>query len=126
MIRMVRVARLRALAGRAESAEREAATVWEHAAAVEAALADAVSEVGRLGGLLADARRAAEGPRSLVVLLHWGDVHSVHAHVHDAEEHAARHGADPAGWTPGTTLPAHRVAWRAVTVTAAGGALCRS
>ena len=124
MIRVMTAARLRALTDRVESAQSDATALREHADGIEAALADAASERDRLEGLLADARRAAEGPRSLVVLLHWGDVHSVHRSVHDAEECAARDGADPAGWTSPTMLPAHRVAWRTVVVTASGGASC--
>jgi hypothetical protein len=119
----MRAACLRALVSRAESAESDAAILREHVAEFEARLKAAVCEVRSLQAELADAQRAANGPRSLV-LLHWGDVHSVHSSVHDAEEHAARHGADPAGWAPSTGLPARRVAWRTVVVTASGGESC--
>ncbi|MGW5677551.1 hypothetical protein ACWEV4_21120 [Streptomyces sp. NPDC003860] len=117
---------MRFLIGCVESAESDAAILREHVAHFEDALKQATAAVDALETDLAQARAAAKAPRSVVVLLHWGDVHSVHASVHDAKERAASHGADPEGWTPPTGLPARRVAWSTVIVTVAGGVPCRS
>ncbi|WP_338682182.1 hypothetical protein QD712_06970 [Streptomyces acidiscabies] len=109
------VRQVRELTARAESAESDAAIlrdlVDEFAAALKQARAD-----------LAEAVPPA-GP-SVVVLLHRGEVHSVHASVHDAEAHAAAHGADPSGWVPASARPAREVTWRILGSAVPGGGPC--
>ncbi|WP_075737629.1 hypothetical protein [Streptomyces acidiscabies] len=103
------------LTARAESAESDAAILREHVDEFEAALKRARAD-------LAEAVPSAGSP--VVVLLHWGEVHSVHAGVHDAKAHAAAHGAAPSGWVPAQAGPARQVAWRILGSVVPGGGSC--
>ncbi|QFQ99750.1 hypothetical protein F9278_30390 [Streptomyces phaeolivaceus] len=105
------------LTARAESAESDASILREQVGEIEAALKQAHTD-------LAAAEAAPLAGRSVVLLLHFGEVHSVHASVHDAEEHAAAHGADPSGWVPVSARPAHQVTWRMLGTTVSGGESC--
>ncbi|MHC5904192.1 hypothetical protein ACVNF4_09850 [Streptomyces sp. S6] len=120
------------LTARAESAESDAAILREQVGEFEAALKRARAELaeqaeraGRRAQELEAAAVAVPAAGSpVVVLLHWGEVHSVHASVHDAEARATRHGADPSGWGPVSALPASQVAWRTFGATVSGGGPC--
>ncbi|MFF9524878.1 hypothetical protein ACF1DV_23290 [Streptomyces achromogenes] len=127
------------LTDRAEMAESDAAILRELVAEFEAALrktkaaagtlrelsdrqeaalerADADASVLRervrlLAAELEDARRAG---RSLVLLLHWGEPHSIHAGREDAYAYAATRGVPVNTWGPSSDRPASEVNWRLV------------
>jgi hypothetical protein len=50
--------------------------------------------------------------RSLTVLLHYGEPHTVYASREDAYADTATHGADPDGWVPSGERPASAAMWR--------------
>ncbi|MCE7078843.1 hypothetical protein [Streptomyces sp. ST2-7A] len=84
---------------RAEAAERRAATAVREAASVRAALEGTRVEATRLREELAAVLR---GPVVVIVLLHRGRLHSVHAREEDALRTAESDPvapADPGGWT---------------------------
>lgn len=139
-VRHLRV--VRELTDRAESGESDAAILRELVAEFEAALrkAESAAEVlrelsdrqeaaleradidasvlrerGRLLEVeLEDARRAG---RSLVLLLHWGEPHSIHAGREDAYAYAATRGVPVNTWGPSSNRPASEVNWRLVPFT---------
>ncbi|MEU7051490.1 hypothetical protein [Streptomyces eurythermus] len=116
---------VRELTDRAEMAESDAAILRDHVVEFEAALrkakvalerADIDASVLRervrlLEAKLEDARRAG---RSLVLLLHWGEPHSIHAGREDAYAYAATRGVPVNTWGPSSDRPAAEVNWRLV------------
>jgi hypothetical protein len=50
--------------------------------------------------------------RTLTVLLHYGEPHTVYASREDAYADTATHGADPDGWVPSGERPAAECKWR--------------
>jgi hypothetical protein len=50
--------------------------------------------------------------RSLTVLLHYGEPHTVYASREDAYADTATHGADPARWVPAGERPPSAAMWR--------------
>ncbi|MFG2131503.1 hypothetical protein ACGFNV_27300 [Streptomyces sp. NPDC048751] len=55
--------------------------------------------------------------RSLVLLLHWGEPHSIHRSHEDAYTYAAAKGVPVHAWQAGDERPASQVLWRLVTFT---------
>ncbi|MCE7080707.1 hypothetical protein [Streptomyces sp. ST2-7A] len=93
------VADLAAASERAEAAERRAATARWDAELARAALEDVRTEAAGWRGELEAVLR---GPVVVVVLLHRGRLHSVHAREEDARRTAESDPvapADPGGWT---------------------------
>ncbi|MEU7051277.1 hypothetical protein [Streptomyces eurythermus] len=118
-VRHLRV--VRELTDRAESGESDAAILRELVAEFEAALrkAESAAEVLRervrlLEAELEDARRVG---RSLVLLLHWGEPHSIHRSAQDAYAYAATRGVPVNTWGPSSDRPASEVKWRLVPFT---------
>lgn len=50
--------------------------------------------------------------RTLTVLLHYGEPHTVYASREDAYADTATHGADPDGWVPSGERPPSAAMWR--------------
>ncbi|KJK38971.1 hypothetical protein UK15_13570 [Streptomyces variegatus] len=110
------VRELHAVTDRAERAEADATEVGEFlsrtleelfAAQQELLLKDI--EIRRLRAELEG--ESLEG-RSLTVLLHYGEPHTVYASREDAYADTATHGADPDGWVPSGERPATECRWR--------------
>ncbi|MEU9226120.1 hypothetical protein AB0D40_17305 [Streptomyces massasporeus] len=110
------VRELFAVTDRAERAEAAAAEVGElltgavdelSAAQQELLLKDI--EIRRLRAELES--ESLEG-RTLTVLLHYAEPHTVYASREDAYADTATHGADPAGWVPSGERPAAECKWR--------------
>ncbi|WP_326768134.1 hypothetical protein OG978_29700 [Streptomyces sp. NBC_01591] len=122
MIRIVTTARLRRLTAALYQARRRAAEVQKmtdqaFAGHTRSAL-DLSSRVERAEHVCSSLRAALEdahsGLKTAVLLLHYGEPHSIHLSLQAAEDHAVELGADRACWGPGTGLPASQVAWRAM------------
>ncbi|MFJ7293287.1 hypothetical protein [Streptomyces collinus] len=110
------VRELFAVTDRAERAEAAAAEVGEiltgavdelSAAQQELLLKDI--EIRQLRQELAG--ESLEG-RTLTVLLHYGEPHTVYASREDAYADTATHGASPDGWVPSGERPAAECKWR--------------
>ncbi|MFJ2610522.1 MULTISPECIES: hypothetical protein [unclassified Streptomyces] len=113
----------REVRGQADAAwVRHVREVWELTSRAEAAESDVVVLREHQAEIEAELKAVRQKPVRLVLLLKYGEPHSVHASVHAAEEHAQAQGAVPSGWGPSTGAPSHRVAWRTVTLTLDGGA----
>ncbi|MER5716128.1 hypothetical protein [Streptomyces sp. NPDC002132] len=104
------------LTSRAEAAESDAGILREHVAEMEAALkraradvAERAEHVGRLLGELLAARRE---DCSLVLLLHYGEPHSIHTDACAARAYVATRGVPVHAWGPGDERPAAQVLWR--------------
>lgn len=109
------------LTARAETAESDAAILRDHVAefetALERAAVDASALRERVRLLDAELAQARLVGRSLVLLLHWGEPHSIHASREDAYDYAATQGAPVHGWTTTDERPHTAVAWRAISFT---------
>lgn len=127
MIRIVTTARLRQQAAALAQARSRAVKVQEQAdrqfaghtrSALELSSRMQHSERSRdvLRAALENARNELETlkatPRTVVVLLHYGELHSIHPSIQAAEDHAVEAGAHRAWWGPSTGLPASEVPWR--------------
>ncbi|MER5980142.1 hypothetical protein ABT142_27090 [Streptomyces sp. NPDC001857] len=104
------------LTSRAESAESDAGILREQVAEMEAALkraradvAERAEHVGRLLGELLAARRE---DCSLVLLLHYGEPHSIHTDAGAARAYVATRGVPVHAWVSGDERPASQVLWR--------------
>ncbi|PIM70479.1 hypothetical protein CTU88_18025 [Streptomyces sp. JV178] len=102
------------LTSRAESAETDAAILREEILRLEAALTAATADLTLLGEECEAARR--EG-RSLVLLLHYGEPHSIHADHDAACAYVATLGIPVHAWVPSDERPAAQVLWRTVPFT---------
>jgi hypothetical protein len=110
---------VRELSAAADRAERAEAATVEVGAILSRALEELSAAQQEL--LLKDIeirrlRAELEGEslegRSLTVLLHYGEPHTVYASREDAYADTATHGADPAGWVPSGERPAAECKWR--------------
>lgn len=81
---------------------------------LEIVLGERAERIRLLGEELEAARLAG---RSLVLLLHWGEPHSIHRSHEDAYAYAATQGAPVHGWVAGDERPAAEVTWRAIPFT---------
>ncbi|WMD09766.1 hypothetical protein [Streptomyces sp. FXY-T5] len=102
-----------------DRAERAEATTTEVSALLARALEELSAAQQEL--LLKDIeirrlREELEGEsmegRTLTVLLHYGEPHTVYASREDAYADTATHGADPEGWVPAGERPASAAEWR--------------
>ncbi|WP_109006082.1 hypothetical protein [Streptomyces rishiriensis] len=109
------------LTARAESEKTDAAILREDCfrlrdalTAMETALGERAERIRVLGEELEAARLAG---RSLVLLLHWGEPHSIHSSHEDAYAYAATKGVPVHAWKAGDERPASQVLWRLLTFT---------
>ncbi|WP_128381099.1 hypothetical protein [Streptomyces cavernae] len=109
------------LTARAETAESDAGILRDHVFELEAALKDARAafaerreEIRRLREELEAARLNG---RWLVLLLHYGEPHSIHRSQQDAYAYAATQGAPVHGWVAGDERPAAEVCWQLIPFT---------
>ncbi|MEV5437223.1 hypothetical protein AB0K80_14580 [Streptomyces sp. NPDC052682] len=130
------------LTARAETAESDAGILRDHVLEFEAALkkaearaemlreyadrqeavlertdADATVLRERVRLLEAELAEARQVGRSLVLLLHWGQPHSIHRSHEDAYAYVATRGVPVHAWAPSDERPAAQVLWRLVTFT---------
>ncbi|GGP35069.1 hypothetical protein ACWDY7_01415 [Streptomyces calvus] len=130
------------LTARAETAESDAAILWDHVLEAEAALkkaearaegfwedaerqeaalerADADAAVLRERVRLLEVELAAskETGRWLVLLLHRGEPHSIHRSQADAQAYVATRGIPVHAWEASDERPASEVLWRIVPFT---------
>ncbi|UZJ31008.1 hypothetical protein [Streptomyces endophytica] len=96
-----------ALTARAEAAEKEAETAVQDAQLLQIALEDTAAE-------LAQARSGPAADASVMLLLHYGEPHSLHPDRAAAYAFAATLGVSLDGWRPVGERPAAEVAWRCV------------
>ncbi|WP_328865785.1 hypothetical protein [Streptomyces sp. NBC_00304] len=130
MIRIVTTARLRRQAAALaqarsrgveiqEQADRQFAGHTRSALALSSRMQRSEHSRDVLRAALEDARNELEAlkaaPRTVVVLLHYGELHSIHPSIQAAEDHAVAAGAHRAWWGPSTDLPAFKVTWRTLT-----------
>ncbi|MFD5582227.1 hypothetical protein ACFWII_00255 [Streptomyces sp. NPDC127063] len=99
------------LTARAESAESDAGILRKQTYRLEAAS----ERVRLLEGELEAAKRSG---RSLVLLLHWGEPHSIHRSREDAFAYAATQGAPVHGWTPSDERVHAEATWQTIAFTA--------
>ncbi|WP_413115178.1 hypothetical protein ACK1X7_15140 [Streptomyces sp. CY1] len=126
------IRQLSEVTARAEEAESDAAIIREEAVRLEAAvneaaaqldqaraeLADRADQIAVLGKELQAAR--LEG-RSLVLLLHFGEPHSIHHTLEAAKDYAATRGVPRDGWGPTDDRPVCELSWRLLVFTAEEG-----
>ena len=110
------VRELFAVTDRAERAEAAAAEVGEILAGSVTELSAAQQELLLKDIEIRRLREQLEGEslegRSLTVLLHYGEPHTVYASREDAYADTATHGADPDRWVPSGERPASAAMWR--------------
>ncbi|MGA4801242.1 hypothetical protein [Streptomyces lavendulocolor] len=94
-----------ALTERAVSAESDAAILREHVGELHEALTRVRAEASRLEG------------RSLMLLLCFGEPHSIHLTREDAYAYAATQGAPVNAWVTTAEVQTERVPWRCVPFT---------
>ncbi|MFD5136554.1 hypothetical protein ACFWMX_09970 [Streptomyces sp. NPDC058378] len=128
MIRIVTKARLARLVAEAKQARRRAVEVQEKADAVSSTYFRTVAELTARTVRAEEARAAyadvvamlqaeleALELREVVLLVRYGQPHSIHRSVHAAKACAATHGADPASWRPSSRPPAASDPWATIT-----------
>ncbi|MFH8685121.1 hypothetical protein [Streptomyces lydicus] len=109
-----------ALTARAEAAEKDAATADLGARLLQSVLEDTSAELTQARGeLAAMARRLEElsAPpvdASVVLLLHYGEPHSIHPDKPTAYAYAATLGAPSSGWVPVGERPVAELRWACV------------
>lgn len=97
----------------AEAARADAAIVREILECTEAELADARAMVAEQAARIEVLTRDLDMAAGAVVLLHYGQLHSVHPDEAAAKRHAATFGIAPDGWgTVPSDQPATESAWR--------------
>ncbi|WP_033312281.1 hypothetical protein RFN58_19765 [Streptomyces iakyrus] len=110
------VRELFAVTNRAERAEAATAEVGELLAGAVAELSAAQQELLLKDIEIRRLREQLEGEsmegRSLTVLLHYGEPHTIYACREDAYADTATHGADPDRWVPSGERPASASMWR--------------
>ncbi|MET9391595.1 hypothetical protein ABZY20_14465 [Streptomyces sp. NPDC006624] len=110
------VRELHAVTGRAERAEAATAEVGAILARALEELSAAQQELLLKDIEIRRLRTELEGEslegRSLTVLLHYGEPHTVYASREDAYADTATHGAAPDGWVPSGERPAAECEWR--------------
>ncbi|MFG2130668.1 hypothetical protein ACGFNV_23020 [Streptomyces sp. NPDC048751] len=106
------------LTARAESEQTDAAILREDCFRLHDALTAMESDLGereeRIRLLGAELEAARLEGRSLVLLLHWGEPHSIHRSHDDAYAYAAQHGAPLGTWGPVRERPFTHVRWVSV------------
>ncbi|MEV5248431.1 hypothetical protein [Streptomyces werraensis] len=139
MIRFVTAGRLRRLEEEAEQARtrmravqaqaaaawcRHVREVWDLTVRAETAESDAAILRGhveeyqeRVRLLAAELAAAEEAGLSLVLLLHWGEPHSIHASRECAFAYAATQDAPIDGWVPSDGRVHAEVAWQVLAFT---------
>jgi hypothetical protein len=110
------VSELSAATDRAERAEATTAEVGALLARAMEELSAAQQELLLRDIEIRRLRQELEGEslegRSLTVLLHYGEPHTVYASREDAYADTATHGAAPDGWVPSGERPAAECKWR--------------
>ncbi|MEW2212365.1 hypothetical protein AB0895_07945 [Streptomyces globisporus] len=128
MIRIVTKARLARLVAEAKQARRHAVEVQEKADAVSCTYFRTVAELTARAVQAEEARAAhadvvtalraeldaAQAPGEVVLLVRYGQPHSIHRSVHAAKACAAAHGADPASWRPSSRPPTASDDWATI------------
>ncbi|MFJ8637939.1 hypothetical protein [Streptomyces sp. NPDC093610] len=128
MIRIVTKARLARMAAEAKQARDRAIEVQEKADAVSSTYFRTVAELTGRAVQAEEAKAAcadvvtalraeldaAQAPGEVVLLMHYGQPHSIHRSVHDAKACAGTNGADPTSWRPGSGPPTASVAWATI------------
>ncbi|MGW8883385.1 hypothetical protein [Streptomyces sp. NPDC055749] len=130
MIRFVTKARLARLVAEAERAHGDAARVQEQADTAFAAHVRTVAELtGRAeqaeqdrvayAGVVTALRAELDAAelREVVLLVRYGEPHSIHRSVHAAKACAGTHGAHPDGWRPCSGPSSASDAWATITFT---------
>ncbi|MFJ7337031.1 hypothetical protein ACIQUU_27765 [Streptomyces sp. NPDC101116] len=105
------VRELFAVTGRAERAEAATAEVGAILAGAMSELSAAQQELLLKDIEIRRLRQELEG-RTLTVLLHYGEPHTIYASREDAYADTATHGADPGAWVPSGERPAAECKWR--------------
>ncbi|MFL0397416.1 hypothetical protein ACH0CM_32470 [Streptomyces albus] len=109
-----------ALTARAEAAEKKAETTRQEALSLQITLEDTAAELAEARTELADmAKRLKElsqtpAVASVMLLLYYGEPHSIHPDREAAYAYAATLGAPLSGWGPPDERPAADVQWRCV------------
>ncbi|MEU1939119.1 hypothetical protein ACH49O_17245 [Streptomyces coeruleorubidus] len=110
------VRELFAVTDRAERAEAAASELGEILARAVEELSAAQQELLLKDIEIRRLRTELEGEslegRTLTVLLHYGEPHTVYASREDAYADTATHGADPQGWVPAAERPPSAAMWR--------------
>ncbi|WP_371555645.1 hypothetical protein OG416_14470 [Streptomyces longwoodensis] len=110
------VRELYAATDRAEQAEATTSEVGTLLAHAMAELSAAQQELLLRDIEIRRLRQELEGEsmegRTLTVLLHYGEPHTVYASREDAYADIATHGVIPGAWVPGDERPVGEVAWR--------------
>ncbi|WP_421109720.1 hypothetical protein [Streptomyces sp. NEAU-S77] len=117
---------------RAEEAEGDAAVIREEAVQLKADLDDAAAELDaaraelaarsdRIAVLGKELEAARLAGRSLALLLHFGEPHSIHRTVETAKDYLATRGVPRDGWVPGDGRSDREVVWRLRVFTAEEG-----
>ncbi|MEW2487377.1 hypothetical protein [Streptomyces sp. NPDC048411] len=131
MIRIVTRARLARLSAEAKEARDRASQVREQA---DAAFSTHLRTVAELSGRAETAERdraayagvvtalraeldAAPELQEIVLLVRFGQPHSIHRSVYAAQACAGTHGADPAGWRSCSGAPSASAAWATIVFT---------
>ncbi|WP_406293976.1 hypothetical protein [Streptomyces sp. NBC_00624] len=130
MIRIVTAARLARLATETEQARSRVSQVQEQADAAFSAHLRAAAELieraeqaeqdrATYADVVAALRAELEASQlgEVVLLVRFGQPHSIHRSVHAAKACAGTYGADPAGWQPCSGLPSASDAWATITFT---------
>ncbi|WP_217552678.1 hypothetical protein [Streptomyces sp. GbtcB6] len=104
------------LLARAESAESDAAILREIILHLEDALEAARADASEQGDQARALRKELDVQQSgaLVLLLHYGEPHSIHANHADAHAYTATHGVPVDTWGPRSERPAADVNWVSV------------
>ncbi|GAA2940688.1 hypothetical protein ACYCCF_17770 [Streptomyces argenteolus] len=128
MIRIVTKARLARMVAEAKQARDRAFEVQEKADAVFSTYFRTVAELTARTVQAEEARSAyadvvtalraeldaAQAPGEVVLLVRYGQPHSIHRSVHAAKVCAATHGADPASWRPSSRPPTASDDWATI------------
>jgi hypothetical protein len=126
------VRELHATTDRAERADAAATEVGELLSRAMEELAAAQQELLLKDIEIRRLRAELEGEslegRTLTVLLHYGEPHTIYASREDAYADTATHGADPDRWVPCGERPASAAMWRceAFIYNAASNGFCRA
>ncbi|MFJ8447075.1 hypothetical protein [[Kitasatospora] papulosa] len=128
MIRIVTKARLARLVAEAKQARRRAVEVQEKADVVSSTYFRTVAELtaravqaeearAAYAGVVAVLRAeldAAQAAGEVVLLVRYGQPHSIHRSVHAAKARAVAEGAVPDGWQPCSGAPAASDPWATI------------
>ncbi|WP_405934483.1 hypothetical protein OG495_15305 [Streptomyces longwoodensis] len=100
-------------AERAEATTTEVGTLLAHAMAeLSAAQQELLLRDIEIRRLRQELEGESVAERTLTVLLHYGEPHTVYASREDAYADTATHGVPAGAWVPGDERPVGEVAWR--------------